>query len=192
LSTSYNPTPIGHPREAVSFPCLLPPPTAAALREGGARKGGLAAAGVILLFLACVIGVPAGRRGDGNDARGLRAEPFALSNAELNTAGATEECRAARKREAVRIAKASWSGQLKVDEEGVLTHYTRVSRETFPLLLLRVLDPEPNTKVFLDVGAHKGWISQRLHTYFTSTHGDELLSPTIYAFEPVRQNFETV
>ena len=48
---------------------------------------------------------------------------------------------------AIQIAHESWSGVLKKDVEGILTHYALVDRETFPVLLLRFLDPDPNDKV---------------------------------------------
>ena len=48
---------------------------------------------------------------------------------------------------AMRIARQSWSGALQRDVSGILTHYSKVDRETFPILALRLLDPEPDNKV---------------------------------------------
>lgn len=97
-----------------------------------------------------------------------------------------EQCVALRKQVAVQIAKDSWSHQLKENEEGILTHYMPVSREWFPVLLLRFLEPAANSKVFFDVGSHKGDMSKIYHDLFLTEWQNRVQAPAIYAFEPVR------
>lgn len=97
-----------------------------------------------------------------------------------------EQCVALRKQVAVQVAKDSWSHQLKENEEGILTHYMPVSREWFPVLLLRFLEPDANSKVFFDVGSHKGDMSKIYHDLFLTEWQDRVQAPAIYAFEPVR------
>jgi hypothetical protein len=51
------------------------------------------------------------------------------------------ECLRQRKRVAVQIAQDSWSGQLKEEQEGILTHGNVYRPETVPFQMLRILSP---------------------------------------------------